>query len=221
MDSQIPNIYNYGGVNTGLLRTSKDNGVNWDSIQMTNGVYTVSGIEAAILASITTYWTSATDPGLALRYNTQTKIVYVDLDSTKLAVAGQVCIDFAPTGSSLMTLLGFTTPTSFNTDGIHTANTYSAVSWIGNSISCQLYGLGSITIENGTPNNEFFRIPLSSAAVSNEYVFPTSAIVSPWITLNPMSQLQMYSFKFVGSNSRQCLLLEGQVNVIFELREVD
>lgn len=220
IDSQIPNVYNYNGTNTGLVRTSKDGGTTWDTIQLTNGVYSIEGINLAIRAAISSYWTSSSDPGFTLAGNTQTFVSYLIIDSSKLAVAGQFCIDFEPTGSSMSTLLGYTTTTSFSTDGIHTANTYTQMSWIGNSICIYLYGLGDLCFENGASARELCRIPMSASQVNNEFVYPTAGIVCPWITIPAMSQLQSFTLKFLGSRSeRQCLLLEGQVNVVFELKE--
>ena len=221
VSSYIPNVYNVGGINNGLLRTQKDDGVTWDVIQLTDGVYTIPVIQAAILNAISTYWTDDTDPGFALRYNSATFEVYVDIDSTKLAVAGQFQIDFKPTGSLMYELLGFTTTTLFDTDGLHTADAYAQLDWFGNDISVQLFGLGNLTIVNGSPTNEFFSVPLSATKVNNEYVFPTAGIRMPWILIGGRDNLQKFSVKLVGSrNNRQIIVLEGKVNLVFELREM-
>lgn len=220
MTSQIPNIYNYGGVNTGLIKTSKDNGATWDTIQLTDGIYTVALIQAAILSEITGYWTDASDPGFALRYNTATQVVYCDIDSTKLLVPSQFVVDFAPTGSSLMTLLGFVSTTSFNTDGIHDASDYAQLDWFGNNAIIQMDGFGSICYLNGVPSNQLCSVPLSTAIVNNEYVFPTAGIVSPWIVISSNNQISKYSFKIVGSSGRSMIFLQGSISLLIEMREV-
>lgn len=221
MSSFIPNVYNYGGVNTGLVRCSKDDGATWDTIQLTNGVYTIPLIQQAILSAITTYWTDSSDPGFALRYNSATYQVYCDIDSTKLAVADQFQIDFKPTGSQMYELLGFTTTTLFDTDGLHTSDNYAQLDWFGNQVSVQVYGLGNLTILNGSPSNEFFSVPLSASKVNNEYVYPIAGIRTPMILIDGRDNLQKFSVKLVGSrNDRQVVFLEGQVKLVFELREL-
>jgi hypothetical protein len=220
MTSQLPNIYNFNGVNTGLLRTSKDDGVSWDIIQLNDGIYTVSLIQAAILSVITSYWTDSNDPGFAIRYNTATQIVYIEIDSSKLAVVDQFQIDIAPTGSSMNELLGFSSTTLFDTDGLHDADLYAQLDWFGNNVSVQLEGFGSISFLNGQQSNQLCSVPLSSSIVNNEYVFPTAGIISPWILIRAENQISKYSIKLVGSSGRNMIFLQGSISLSLELREI-
>lgn len=221
ISSYIPNVYNVGSVNNGLVRCSKDDGVQWDVIQLTDGVYTIPLINAAIQQAISTYWTDSADPGFYLRYNSATFQVYVDIDSTKLAVADQFQIDFNYSDSLMYELLGFTTTTLIDSDGLTTAESYAQLDWFGNDISVQMYGFGNLTILNGTPQNEFFSIPLSTSQVNNEYVYPIEGIRSPWILIDNKDNLQKFSVKLVGSReSRQVIVLEGKFTLSFELADV-
>jgi len=221
-DSQIPNIYNYGGINTGLVHVSKDDGATWDVIQIPDGVYTIALINSAIQSSISTYWTDASDPGLFIRYNTATQMVYVEMDESKLAVASHIKIDFKPTGSSLYELLGFVTTTTFASTGatpdLFTASHYAKINWFGNTVSVRLKGFGNLCYSNGSPIEEICLVPLSSAKVTNEYLYPTAGIRMPWIRINSMDNIQKFSVELWGG-TKHLLLLEGSINLSFEIRE--
>ena len=219
ISSYIPNVYNYGGVNNALVRCSKDNGVTWDVIQLSDGVYTIPLINSAIQSAISTYWTDPSDPGFFLRYNTATYQTYISIDSSKLAVPSQFCIDFNYNNSRMYELLGFITVKSFNTDGNHIASDFAKIDWFGNNISVQLNGFGPISILNGKSSLEICNVPLSTAQVTNEYVYPLSGLVSPWIIINSLTNLAQYSVKFVGEQNGQVLVLQGSVNLIFELSQ--
>jgi hypothetical protein len=221
IDSDIPNVYNYGGENNGLVRTSKDDGVTWDVIQLSNGVYTVSQIEAAILASITAYWTDPTDPGFTLRANSVTQQCYVIIDSTKLAVADQFRIDFKYLTSLMYELLGFVTTTAFSVDGTYTGSQYPRLDWFGNSIVVNLIGFGYISIYNGSSGYEFARIPLSAAQINNEYIYPLQGIQTPWIIIDNLSYLQKFTIELKGDyNNKSIYCLEGAFALTFEIKEL-
>lgn len=216
--SNIPNVFNYGGTNTGLIKVSKDNGATWDTIQLTDGIYTVALIQAAILSEITGYWTDASDPGFALRYNTATQVVYCDIDSTKLLVPSQFVVDFAPTGSSLMTLLGFVSTTSFNTDGIHDGSDYAQINWFGNSISCILEGFGYLSIVNSSSSYEIANVPVDATSEA-QFVYPDK-FVAPWVITDTPNQISQYQISFRGRNNRVVYMFDGECNLSFQLKEI-
>lgn len=220
ISSYIPNVYNYNGTNNGLLRTSKDGGATWDIIQLPMGVYSIPLIQAAIQDVISTYWADPSDQGFFLRYNSATFQTYIEIDSTKLAVAGQFCIDFGYSTSLIYELLGFTGTKLFNTDGLNTAPSYAKLDWFGNNISVLLNGVGSISIKNGVSTNEFCVVPLSSSENENEYVYPMSGIVSPWIIINSLDSLSQFSVKFVGESNQPIYVFQGSVNLIFEISQI-
>jgi hypothetical protein len=221
ISSNIPNVYNVSGSNNGLVRVTRDGGTSWTSIQLDPGIYTTSLIAAAINATIESWYTDSSDPALNIAYNTATQKVYTTLDSTKLAVGGtQIGIDFADSSSLMGTLLGYTTTTSFVTDGDKEADSYAQLNWISDSINVELGGFGSLSIINGQQSNTFFTMNLATETVTNQYEYPSNGIVSPWIIIQNMSQLQTYSVKIRGSNGRTVYLLEGRVELVFELREI-
>lgn len=222
--SNIPNVYNYGTTNTGLLRTSKDGGTTWNIIQLSNGMYTLPLINAGIQNAINqlNYWTLSSDPGFSLKFNTATQICYVEIDSTKLAVANQFEIDLGYTGSSIGTLLGFVTTTLIHADGITSASDTAQINWFGDNISVELdIGVGNLTYLNGKDSKQICRIPLSTDTVTNEYVYPRDGFVPPWIILPTLSRLDKYKILLKsGDGLKQMLVTSGEIYVEFQLKEL-
>lgn len=230
--SNIPNIYKdtTSGFDNTTLRVSKDDGANWDVIELTQGIYTIPLLSMAInhaLAELE-YVTDADETLLCpLRYNSATYECYVDITSTELKdyVEGmQFCIDFSNNNTStLYDLIGFTTTKSFDSDGIHTADSYAKVDLWGNSILCNL-NLGSpLLVVNGSQTNQLCRIPMSGSGgsiTSNEYTYPNN-FVSPWIIITSRSELTRFSVTFTGSRdpTKQLLFTEGEVDLRFQIRE--
>lgn len=223
--SLIPNIYQIpGSFNNGLIRVSKDGGVNWTNIQLPNGVYEVAHIQGAIIQAISTWWIDASDPGILLRYNLATQIMYFEMDSTKLAVPGQLGIDMSV--SQIAELLGYTGANrTCVIDGLFSADSYAKVDWAGNTVSVILEGFGPISIRNGAQSNELCTVPLSSSKNVNEYLYPVSGIVTPLVPLSRfIEEVRTYYVKFHGSrvdsNGVQypIYVLEGSVELQFELR---
>jgi hypothetical protein len=223
--SQIPNVYSLGSFNNGLLRVSKDAGVNWTAIQLPNGVYTAGYIEGAINTTIAAWWTNSADPGFAVRFNLATQIFYIELDSTKLAAPGQLGIDLS--FSDIGELMGYNDPLNkiFVVDGLHTADSYAKMDWAGNNVSVLLDGFGPISIRNGALSNELCSVPLSSAKEANEYLYPLSGISTPFMPLNrTLGSLSYFAVSFKGSRvdstgqQMPIYITEGNVELQFELR---
>lgn len=228
INSQIPNIVNWGGTNNGLLRVSPDNGVTWTNIQLTTGIYSIPLINSAIQSVISTWWTLSTDPGLIIRANTATQEVYLWLDESKLAVLDHIVVDFNPTvggvTSIMYQLLGFSALTTYTSTGavggdLFTAPNYARLDWFGNNISVRLKGFGPVSIRNGSSSYELCQVPLSVATVTNEFLYPNQGLISPWILINALDNLSRYSFEFRSETNQIIPLLEGSVNCVIELRE--
>jgi hypothetical protein len=216
--TNIPNIYSYGDINTTIVKTSKDNGANWDTITLPTGIYTVSLINYAINNAIMSYWTDSTDSGFILRYNTATMICYVDIDSTKLTVASQFQIDFS--ASDIGELLGFTTTTTIDSDGITSADTYAKVNWFGDNISVELDVGAMLSCVNGVNTKEIASIPLSTSTVGNSYIYPPNGIEMPWINIGNINRFNEYTIKFKSIDGKDVLAFDGEVIFIFELQEI-
>ena len=225
MSSRIPNVYNYGGINNGLLKVSRDNAATWTSIQLPEGVYTMPMIEAAVNTTLEAlnWWADASDPGILIRYNLATEMSYISIDSSKLAAGGtQLCIDLRVSDFNL--LLGFVETCYFDTDGVYGADKQAQMNWFGDSVQIELDGFGALTRHNGVRSNIIADIPLSTTNVTNEYVYPFAGIISPMILLTEIPrELASYTLKFYGSREdtagirRSLLILEGRVAVTLEL----
>ena len=221
--SRIPNVYSLpdGSFNNGKLRVSNNGGSTWTTIQLTNGVYTIPYIQAAINSVINNWWTDINDPGLTVKYNLATELVYITLDSTKLASPGQVAIDLSQ--SQISDLLGYSTTKTFTTDGVKVADKPAMLNWCGDSISVLLHGFGTLSILNGKLSEEFCSVPLTVSQVGNEYVYPSASISPDSIDVDPMATLTQFSVEFVGSRldptgrPYPVYVTDGSVKLIFKL----
>jgi hypothetical protein len=212
----IPNVFNYGGVNTGLVRVSKDAGLNWTSIQLENGIYSVTQISNAINSTVSAWYTDSASPALEIHTNTAVEKVYLTLDSSKLLVPGQIAIDFSL--SSISALLGFTAPTSFLVDGTYEADAYAQVDWFGNLLSVQLVGFGTLSIADGHPGYELCQVDLTQSA-GNLYLVDGSQYT--FVDINPSLRVNSYQVQFIGSRSnRPIVFLEQDTSLIFIIREI-
>lgn len=214
----IPNVFNYDSVNTGLLRVTTDGGTSWTTIQLVNGLYTVQQIEDAITNVLASVYTSVASPAIVIRANTATNQVYMILDTTALSAGTQIGIDLAPTGSSFGTLLGFTTTTSFVTDGTKTCDAFPQLDWFGNYVSVILETFGAISNKNGSNSSEIYRINLDDASSRNTYSFPL--LVQPKIELRDVTQISHWSIKLVGSRDRTLVVLEGDIVISILIHEI-
>lgn len=202
--SMIPNIFNYGGTNNGLIKVSRDGGTSWTTIQLPDGVYTVAMINAAINETVISWWASSasTDWGITLEFNLATQKAYTVLDSTKLVAPGtQLAIDYSQ--SLIYDVLGYPYASStFSTDGTHDGTNTMNMNYYGDSVSILIDGIGPLTLRNGTQSMELCSVPLSAGTVSNEVVYPFAGIPSPVIQLTkPVQILSSYTISFKGSRT--------------------
>jgi hypothetical protein len=214
----IPNISPTNSNNT--LRTSKNNGFTWDTINIPVGTYSVGLINSAINSAITSYWSNAGSSGFYMSYNPATNLIFITIDSSKLASASQFCIDFSNNGTSqLYSMLGFNSTYSFNADGVYGASNNAQINWYGNNAICYLSGIGSsISLVNGFPSSELCRI--SMVQTGNQFIYPLSNY-TPYITLDACpSEISSWSVKFVGSSGKPIICTDGDVIVDLELREI-
>jgi len=218
----IPNIYQNGAFNNGLVRISPDAGVTWTNVQLPAGVYSMNYISSAINTACSTWWITASDPGYLVAYNYATKLCYISIDSTKLApaVGTQLAIDLSQ--SSIYELLGFPLATcTFITDGLHGGTVIPNLDWFGNSISVLLTNLGAMSLKNGAQSNELASVPLiASSSNGNIYLYPQNGQEQPRIPLqNSRTILDHIGIKFVGSRAnsdgtpRSLLFMEGEVKL--------
>lgn len=218
----IPNIYNYGGVNNGLIRVSNDGGSTWTSVQLENGEYTTLNIASALNYSISSWITDLSDPPITISTNDVVGKVYTSLDSTKLSTGSQIAIDYSQ--SLIYDVLGYDVGTStFTTDGLHSAPNLAKLDTFGNTMSVNIYGFGDISVVNNASTNSIARVNLTNK-VGNLYYLDTASFFP--ITIFPPSQIQQYSIEFKGSRQntngtyKDILFLEGEICLTFQLVEM-
>jgi len=223
----IDPVTNPAMFNNARLLMTKDDWATEIDIQLPNGIYTIKYIQSAIRDVISDWWTNSSEPGFSLEFNLATHQVYITLDSSKLAVAGQLGIDFISASHSLGEVLGFTDPTRISADGIHIANTVARVDYFGNNASLLIEGLGNISLKNGSKSDEIAVIPLATSNLGNQYIFPSAeagGFNAPKILLescpNPISKL---NFKIRGDriepDGTQRLIygMDGHITVVLEI----
>ena len=216
LSTLIPNVYNYGDVNNGLIKVSQDGGANWSSIQLSNGIYAISDIKNAINDSVSMWWKDTSDPGFGLFVNSVVQKAYITIDSSKLALETQFAIDFSQ--SLIYELLGFIDAQTFDTDGTFEASDLAKLDWFGNIVSVQIQGFGYLSVVNNDSSYEIGSFNLDSSA-GNLYIMDCSS--KPWLNISPPNEISSYSIKLVGSrDNKQVILLEGEAKITFALEEV-
>lgn len=225
VSSNIPNVYTYKDFSNARINISKDNGATWLTVNMPDGVYSISHIAAAInsAAAVLTWWTTPSDPGFKLGVNAATDFVYLKIDSTKcIDVGAQLCIDFG-SASAAHLLLGFTDPSVFTVDGLYAASNAAQMDWFGNRVQVLVEGFGSLSYKNADQSYEICSIPLSSSAINNEYLFPMEGTVSPAIHCDVPNCVRSYSVTFIGSrrnsdgSPRYVFIYDGDISLYMEL----
>ncbi len=209
--------------NNGLIRVSQTGGAPWTSIQLENGLYTVFDIELAINKSVEAWWALPTDPGFKIRGNASTQRTYTILDSTKLAVPGQLAIDYS--SSLIWNFLGYSDPLArtFILDGEYDSASFANVNWFGDSLSLVIRGLGPISLKNGAQSFEAANIPIVVPVGSNEVIYPLAGVPSPKIPLPQCpSIISQIDIALEGANTSlgtpiTAVILQGELVVQFEL----
>lgn len=217
--SNLPNVYNYGSVNNGLIRVSNDGGSTWTTIQLTDGVYSVNSLNNAINDVISVWMTSSSDSAFILRANTVINKCYIIIDSTKLSVGIQFAIDFGDTISLAYDLLGFVATQNFNTDGTHTGDAFPKLDYQGNNVKIFVNGFGPLAIEEGESTKLACTIPLSTSSVLNEYVYGQNGEVPFEVPCKVSDPLTTYSIEVRGDNSNTIVGYDGKLNLQFLLTE--
>jgi len=217
ISKQIPNVYSYDNFDNTKLRVSNDGGVTWTIVNLTPGIYTVAYIQAAINAACAslTYWINNADPGFILDFNPATEQVYIKMDSTKLIGGiGQLGIDFG--NSDMKNTLGFTMPTFFILDGLHTANINAQVDAQGTMIDVKIFNVADRIrySSDGSTNNTLCVIPIDSTN-PNEVIYQPP--FSPLIPCSIPPVVAQFTVNFVNGLGRPLYLLTGNVLVEFEI----
>jgi len=177
----IPNIFSNTSNDTTMLDISNDNFATRTTVVMAGGSYNVPQINLAIQNIIQNLnWnTDNNDSAFWLAVNPVSSLCYVRLDSTKLALGTQICVDFtSQSTSTLNELLGFIAPVSFNIDGLHDASTIPIVDYQGSNINIRT-SFTNTSYLNGTPSNILCSFPAS--VTGNEIVYPgiNTGLISP------------------------------------------
>jgi hypothetical protein len=213
--NMIPNIYNSGSFNNGLIRVDLD-GTTID-IQLTNGVYTVANMTDAIAHTLYDNSMIAVDhlydSPIVISANTVTNQIYITIDSTK-SLGTQITIDLSQ--SLIYQVLGFSSTYTTTVDGVFTSSTTPNVDW---DTSINLYleiGGNFFNINNGKSSNLIYDIPINT---TNTLInFPENGVKLPYMPLKSGS-IGSFKIRFVGNEHEDTSLhfLECQCFILFEI----
>jgi len=215
---QIPNIYNYGGFNNTQFRISKDDGVNYSTFNIPEGIYSVLYLKQFIVGATNSlnYWIDPNVPGFNLSYNNATQLIYVEIDSTKLQIPSQFRIDFSV--SDLWDTLGFSLNPIIIIDGISIADKNPKIDAQGSYISVELNSVCDYlrVSPDGTNSRILCVIPIESNT-TNEILYLQQF---QQIILCTLSQtISQFSIRFLNGYGRPLYLLTGNVLVEFSINQ--
>lgn len=210
----LPNVFSYGTWNNTVVRVSQDNGTSWSEITLRPGNYQVGDVSYAINETISDWYTNPDIPAFKLESNVAEEKCYITIDSTKLKVAGQFCIDFSY--SDIWKTLGFETVKSFNTDGQFAGSHIPDLDHFGYFMDINIDGFGDLSISNSSVSNSIAICPLTSSTGSYEI----NRQMTTASTLNTLNEVRSYTIKFVGAReNRQIIFAECDLVLVFELKE--
>jgi len=210
MSPEIPNIFSYGGINNTQINLSNDGGATWVTCQLKTGVYTIAMLNDSInnVASQLGWWTNNADPGYDLNYNPATQMVYVGLDSTKLALGVKLGIDFGV--SQIYKTLGYTLANSqIIVDGITTATLAPQLDFQGTYVEVFMSCIQGTRWINGQVSNCLCRIPIT--ATTTEIVWPsgTTGMITPLVQASIPSVIQGYDVTIRNGVGNDCVFMYG------------
>ena len=175
MSATIPNIFTHTekGIttNTKLFRVSNDN-ITYTTVELDEGNYSISQINNAIQNIISSWMIDSSDSAFFIGINTALNKVYIVIDSTKLSVGTQFCIDFSISDIWRVFGIGESQSKIFTTDGSFGFEGNPRLNFFGDAAFIILQGVGLTSYYNGV---------LSRTLESLEFV---GSDVNKWIFIN-------------------------------------
>lgn len=224
LSPMIPNLYNFDGVITNKLDISNDNFVTRQTLVFPSGTYSVQQINTAVIARMNQLgWNTSTlsnESALYIGLTPTSKYMYVRLDSTKLVGGiGQIAIDFSSGGTSnLYEVLGFTSPTSFNIDGLYAAYSLPLIDWQGSNCDIISNTFANATFVNGNPSNVLISFPLWTD--SNEILFPNigTGLISAVLHCDVPYIINRFDISIRNQRTgKSIVFMYGAVNITLEV----
>jgi len=155
-------------IHTSEFRISGDNGVTWSTVNLANGIYSISQINSAILDVTSTWHASLADPAIVLRANTALGVSYFVIDDTKLiAPYTSIHVNFNPNGSYFGELLGFATTHTIAGTGTYSGDTYARVNWFGDIGYIHIDGFNALSVRNGSGSDIISDLSLQASPGDN------------------------------------------------------
>lgn len=221
LSPNLPNIYSYNGFSNTTVNISNNGGTTWTTVGLKTGIYDVQMLQDSInnVANQLNWYTNASDVGIIISYNPATQLIYTKLDSTKLAAAGQLAIDYSI--SSIYQMLGYTqTACTFLADGLYTATLSPAVDVQGTYVEIFVSFIQGTRWTNGQLSSAICRIPLQTNG-EQEIIWPSSntGMISPLVAASIPTVIQSYTVSIKTPSGQDAIFLFG--NCIIEVEVVE
>lgn len=226
LSPEIPNVYNYDGFDNTKVKISNDGGTTWVTVQFPNGIYQINMIEATVTnAFLQAGWIpDETFVPIVIDYNPATRLVYIQVDTTKLSVGTQAAVDFG--ASQMYRLLGFPTAVSakFLLDGTFSATLAPEVDTQGTYINVVCNAINASRFINGQLSNVIAKVPIVNSGNGIEIVFPsasTGSINTPFIEASIANYLPSFTIDFLQPNGKSAVFLYGNAIVQLIIQDID
>ena len=239
VSTSIPNIFdaadivgrhNFGTFNNTTIKLSRDFGASWTTVKLNTGLYaTIPILSTAISSAVSAWWTDPTKPGFVISYDMATSIAYISLDSTKLAIPGQLEVDLS--GSYMYYTLGFNNPANqlFDADGFHVGDSQASMDLFGSELIVSLVGFGNLSVYNSQTSEVFCVVPMSNpygGANNTTWQYPLSNMSPSMTTQQVVPPITRYSMKITGNRRLpsgalpQLLLFDGNCELTFTVQPI-
>lgn len=218
------NVYKYNNFDNTTVNISNDGGVTWTTVQFKNGNYsTLLMLQNGIndVANQLGWYKSTSDPGIIINSNDATQYAYVKLDSSKLALAGQLAIDFSV--SQMYKLLGFNLATcTFLVDGIHTGDNPPSVDTQGTYVRIYCSLVQNSRWRDGKLDASLCKIPFVTGGNEIEIIYPgtNTGTISPIIPASIPSIINSFTVSFKNANGDDYVWGYGNVSLELEILDI-
>lgn len=219
LSSRIPNVFkalDYVFDNS-VVYVRQGIGGNYTKIQLSYGNYTAQQMGQAINAQIASWWSNPSDPGLIISANSVVDKISISIDSSKLAMGGQFCIDFSQ--NQLHKTFGFLVANSIiEADGVYYSTEEVKMDTQSTTMDISV-DLTTCRNMNGKLSNILFSVPLILAQNSTtDFLYPPpGTAVIPLLPYNGVNTITSYTIKYRTSEDKPFYFLNGTNSLEFDI----
>jgi len=219
ISSRIPNVFkaiDYIFDNS-FIMVRRGIGGDYTKIQLSYGNYTASQIGQAINGQISDWWSNPNDPGFIITANGVVDKVSIKIDSSKLSMAGQFCVDFGT--NDLYKTFGFLKENAIiEDDGVYYSTEEVKLDTQGTTMDITV-DLTTCRNVNGKLSNILFSVPLILAQGSTtDFLYPPSGTaVIPLLPFIGSNLIASYTIKYRTIHDKPFYFLNGTNLLEFDI----